>query len=76
MALTVTQRPTSFQPSQSPVIFTVSESGAFVTASNFQYTADLYIYGPSLSSSGSATEYPLRKYPNQSNVGIFDFPQS
>ena len=73
MALTVTQRPTSFQPAQSPVIFTVSESGAFVTASNFQYTADLYIYGPTLRNSGSASEYSLRKYPNQSKVGIFDF---
>jgi hypothetical protein len=73
MALTVLQKPTSFQAAQSPILFTVSESGAFVTASNFQYTAQLYIYGPIAVDSGSASSYAVRKYPNKAKVGIFDF---
>ena len=73
MALTVLQQPTSFHASQSPIIFSVSESGAFVTASNFQYTAQLYIYYLVASNSGSASSYAVRKIPKSIKNWYFRF---
>ena len=71
MALTITQVPPSASLAQSPIIFSVSSS-TDVTQSGFQYVSDLYYWTGSEASSGSA-KYTLTKFPNGSNVGIFDF---
>jgi hypothetical protein len=72
MSIVVNQKPSDIQPAQSPIIFSVTENTAsFVTASEFQYQANLYVWSGTLSQSGSYI-YQLRKYPNQSGAGIFD----
>jgi hypothetical protein len=71
MSLTITQNPATASLAQSPMVFTLSESTAVVASSSFQYYADLYYWTGSLSVSGSS-KYTLVKYPNASNVGIFD----
>ena len=71
MALTILQVPPSASLAQSPIIFSVSSS-TDVTQSGFQYVSDLYYWTGSEASSGSA-KYTLTKFPNGSNVGIFDF---
>jgi hypothetical protein len=71
MALTIIQVPPSASLAQSPIIFSVSSS-TDVTQSGFQYVSDLFYWTGSEASSGSA-KYTLTKFPNGSNVGIFDF---
>jgi hypothetical protein len=71
MSLTITQNPATASLAQSPMVFTLSESTAVVASSSFQYYADLYYWTGSVSVSGSS-KYTLVKYPNASNVGIFD----
>ena len=71
MALTILQVPPSASLAQSPIIFSVSSS-TDVTQSGFQYVGDLYYWTGSEANSGSA-KYVLTKYPNSTNVGIFDF---
>jgi hypothetical protein len=71
MALTILQLPPSASLAQSPIIFSVSSS-TDVTQSGFQYVSDLFYWTGSEASSGSA-KYTLTKFPNSSNVGIFDF---
>jgi len=72
MAISITQTPSNIQPAQSPIVFSVLEASAsFVTASEFQYTANLYIWDGNLNQSGSYL-YSLRKFPNATNTGIFD----
>lgn len=72
MSISITQQPTSIQAAQSPMVFTVLENtSSFVTGSEFQYTAELYIWDGTLNQSGSY-EYSLRKFPNTVNSGIFD----
>ena len=71
MALTILQLPPSASLAQSPIIFSVSSS-TDVTQSSFQYVSDLFYWTGSEASSGSA-KYTLTKFPNSSNVGIFDF---
>ena len=73
MALSITQTPANISLAQSPIIFTVAESnsGSFFSSS-FQYVGELsysneYPFGPT-----SPTVYTIVKYPNASNVGIFD----
>jgi hypothetical protein len=73
MSITVLQKPSDIQPAQSPIVFSVITSGSQAyTASEFQYTANLYIWSGTMSQSGSYV-YQARKYPNQSGSGIFDF---
>ena len=72
MALFFTQLPASCSLAQSPIIFSVSESSAANTSASFQYNADVYYWTGTTSQSGSL-RYTLVKYPNTSNVGIFDF---
>jgi hypothetical protein len=72
MALFFTQLPASCSLAQSPIIFSVSESSAANTSASFQYNADVYYWTGTTSQSGSLN-YTLVKYPNTSNVGIFDF---
>ena len=71
MALTLLQNPATASLAQSPIIFSVTSS-TDVTNSGFQYVVDLYYWTGSEASSGSA-KYTLTKFPNSSNVGIFDF---
>ncbi len=73
MPITITQKPSDIQAAQSPIVFSVFESGSNAyTASGFQYTANLYVWEGNDIQSGSYL-YQARKYPNQSGVGIFDF---
>jgi hypothetical protein len=73
MALSITQTPALVSLAQSPIIFTVAESDAnLLTSSSFQYIGNLYYWTGSLTNSGSTAEYIINKYPNNSNVGIFD----
>ena len=72
MALNITQFPATCSLVQSPTIFTLSESGLVYTSSSFQYYLDLYYWNGTPSNSGSVANYTLVKYPNESNVGIFD----
>ena len=72
MALSITQTPATASLVQSPTIFTLSESGGVVLSSSFQYYADLYYWSGTTAQSSSIPEYQLVKYPNASDVGIFD----
>jgi len=72
MSLSITQTPAVVSLAQSPIIFTVSESDTnLLTSSSFQYVGELYYWQGGPSASGSA-DYTIVKYPNQSDVGIFD----
>jgi len=71
MAITFIQTPESGSLSQSPMIYTISSS-TDVTQSQFQYILDLYYWSGSKADSSSVANYTLTKYPNNSNVGIFD----
>jgi hypothetical protein len=73
MALSILQYPASCSLAQSPIVFSVSESSAANTSASFQYNADLYYWTGTTAQSGSVPNYVLVKYPNASNVGIFDF---
>ena len=73
MALSITQTPALVSLAQSPIIFTLAESSAsLLTSSSFQYVGELYYWTGSLSNSASVAQYTINKYPNTSNVGIFD----
>lgn len=73
MSISINQAPSDIQPAQSPIVFSVYESiTSYVTSSEFQYTADLYVWDGTLNDSSSYI-YQARKYPNQANYGIFDF---
>lgn len=73
MSLSLTQTPAAVSLAQSPIIFTVAESDAnLLTSSSFQYVGDLYYWTGSVTNSGSTPDYTIVKYPNTSNVGIFD----
>ena len=73
MAISILQYPASCSLAQSPIVFSVSESSAANTSASFQYNADLYYWTGTTSDSASNANYTLVKYPNSSNVGIFDF---
>ena len=72
MSLLITQTPTSVSLAQSPLIFTLAENTQVITSSSFQYTADLFIWSGSVNAAPTASNYVLVKFPNLSNVGIFD----
>ena len=73
MALSITQTPATASLAQSPIIFTVAESNLVnLTSSSFQYVGELYYWTGSVLASGSLSDYTITKYPNSSNVGIFD----
>ena len=73
MALSITQTPALASLAQSPIIFTVAESNpVLLTSSSFQYVGELYYWTGSVLDSGSLSDYTISKYPNTSNVGIFD----
>jgi len=73
MSLSITQTPALVSLAQSPIIFTLAESDTnLLTSSSFQYVGELYYWTGSVSDSGSQSQYTIVKYPNTSNVGIFD----
>ena len=72
MAITILQKPGDIQSAQSPIVFSVLESTQAYTSSEFQYTANLYVWSGTQSQSGSYL-YQARKFPNPSGSGIFDF---
>jgi hypothetical protein len=72
MALSITQTPPKLNLAQSPMAFTLSESGDVITSSSFQYVLDLYYWSGVEGTPPSSPNYTLVKYPNESNVGIFD----
>ncbi len=73
MSISITQTPATASLAQSPIIFTISESNAVnLTSSSFQYVGELYYWTGSVIDSGSTADYIISKYPNNSNVGIFD----
>lgn len=73
MSLSLTQTPAIVSLAQSPIIFTVVESdAALISSASFQYIGELYYWNGALTNSGSTANYTITKYPNTSNVGIFD----
>ena len=70
MAITINQTPPLINLAQSPIAYSVID-GAYASSS-FYYTCNLQIWTGSLSASGSATQYSLRKFPNTSGYGLFD----
>jgi hypothetical protein len=72
MAITILQNPAEVSLAQSPIIFSVQESGSILTSSSFQYIGELYYWTGSLFQSASTADYTITKYPNTANAGIFD----
>ena len=73
MSILITQTPATASLAQSPIIFTVSETNAVTfTSSSYQYVGELFYWTGSVIDSGSTADYIISKYPNNSNVGIFD----
>ena len=72
MALSITQTPAVVSLAQSPMIFTLSENTGVVASASFQYYLDLYYWQGIITSPPAIPQYTLVKYPNASNVGIFD----
>jgi len=72
MSLSITQIPAQVNLAQSPIPFSIYESGPETGYTAFQYCADLYYWTGSIFDSGSIPQYTLVKYPNQSKYGIFD----
>jgi hypothetical protein len=70
MAITINQTPPSTNLAQSPIVYSVTD-GAYASSS-FYYTCTLQIWTGSLASSGSGTQYALRKFPNATGYGLFD----
>lgn len=72
MALSITQTPPILNLAQSPIPFTLSESSGVIASSSFQYVLDLYYWAGAEAGQPVSPNYTLVKYPNESNVGIFD----
>jgi len=72
MSLSLLQVPATASLAQSPIIFSLQESGNVVESSSFQYVGGLYYWSGSLNNSSSLPNYTIVKYPNTQNVGIFD----
>lgn len=72
MSLSILQTPPLVGLAQSPMIFSLSESTPVYTSSSFQYVGELFYWTGSLTNSGSSADYTITKFPNTSNVGIFD----
>lgn len=72
MALSITQTPALVSLAQSPLVFTTFENTPVITSSSFQYVANLFIWSGSISAPPTASNFTLVKFPNPSNVGMFD----
>jgi hypothetical protein len=72
MAITILQTPAVVSLAQSPIIFSVQDTGSIITSSSFQYVGELYYWTGSTTNSASAADYTITKYPNTADAGIFD----
>ena len=72
MALNILQNPAIVSLAQSPIIFSVQDTGSIITTSSFQYVGELYYWTGSTTNSSSVADYTIIKYPNTSAAGIFD----
>lgn len=72
MALTILQTPALVSLAQSPIIFSVQDTGSIITSSSFQYVGELYYWTGSITNSSSVADYTIIKYPNTAAAGIFD----
>ena len=72
MALNILQTPALVSLAQSPIIFSVQDTGSIITSSSFQYVGELYYWTGSTTNSSSVADYTIIKYPNTSAAGIFD----
>jgi hypothetical protein len=72
MAITILQTPAVVSLAQSPIIFSVQDTGSIITSSSFQYVGELFYWTGSLTNSASVADYTILKYPNTSDAGIFD----
>lgn len=72
MSLSLLQTPPAAGLAQSPMMFSVSESTPVYTSSSFQYVGELYYWTGSTTASSSTSNYTITKFPNTSNVGLFD----
>jgi hypothetical protein len=72
MALNILQNPAIVSLAQSPIIFSVQDTGSIITTSSFQYVGELYYWTGSTTNSSSVPDYTIIKYPNTSAAGIFD----
>jgi hypothetical protein len=57
---------------QSPIIFSVQDTGSIITSSSFQYVGELFYWTGSTTSSSSVADYTILKFPNTVGVGLFD----
>jgi hypothetical protein len=72
MAITILQTPAVVSLAQSPIIFSVQDTGSIITSSSFQYVGELYYWQGNITGSSSVPDYTITKYPNTANAGIFD----
>ena len=72
MAITILQTPAVVSLAQSPIIFSVQDTGSIITSSSFQYVGELFYWTGSITNSSSVADYTILKYPNTANAGIFD----
>jgi hypothetical protein len=72
MALSITQTPAVVSLAQSPMVYTLSENTSVISSASFQYYLDLYYWQGDITTPPATSQYTLVKYPNASNVGIFD----
>lgn len=72
MAITILQSPALVSLAQSPIIFSVQDTGSIITSSSFQYVGELYYWQGNITGSSSVADYTITKYPNTANAGIFD----
>lgn len=72
MSLSLLQTPPAVGLAQSPMMFSVAESTPVYTSSSFQYVGELYYWTGSTTNSSSTSNYTITKFPNTSNVGLFD----
>jgi hypothetical protein len=72
MAITILQTPAVVSLAQSPIIFSVQDTGSIITSSSFQYVGELYYWQGNITGSSSVADYTITKYPNTANAGIFD----
>jgi hypothetical protein len=72
MAITILQNPAEVSLAQSPIIFSVQETGSVLTSSSFQYVGELFYWQGNATGSASFADYTITKYPNTADAGIFD----
>lgn len=74
MSLSIIQHPGFITLSQSPIVFTVSESNSEILNNNtFQYLAKIYYWKGEVANKQLLPNYELSKYKNTFGIGIFDF---